>query len=94
MPDRTIVLLERLVAAGFTDADFRIVHHMPANTIQAHFNYCAKQKAFSRANTNNAKVRERLALIFGSYFGGGFAMPAKPGVFEALARAAVIEIPK
>ena len=94
MPQRTIALLERLVAAGFTDQDFRIIHHMPSNTIKAHLNYCAKQRAFSGEASTNALVRERLVLVFGAYFGGGFAMPARPGVFAALAEAAVSEIPK
>ncbi len=94
MPQRTIALLERLADAGFKDQDFRIIHHMPGITIKAHLAYCTKTGTFHGDGGTNALVRERLALVTSAYYCGGFSIPARPGVFNALGNAAVAEIPK
>ena len=93
MPQRTIALLDRLEPAGFRDAEFRIIHHMPQHTLQAHRNYCAKTATFQGEQSNNTLVRQRLELIASSFFIGGFTCPARDGVLEALATAALREIP-
>jgi hypothetical protein len=93
MPKRTIDLLDHLCALGFTDDDFRIVHHMPGATINTHRRYCQGVSTFKPADTNGM-VRERLERVLVTFNAGRFMKPAKPGVFRGLAEAAVAEIPK
>jgi hypothetical protein len=93
MPKHTIELLDRLSAAGFSDAEFRIIHHMGDATTNTHRKYCQEVAAFKPTDTN-AKVRERLERILVTFISGYFSKPAKPGVFRGLAEAAVAEIPK
>jgi hypothetical protein len=93
MPKQTIDMLDQLHALGFSDDDFRIIHHMSDATINTHRQYCEKVDAF-RAGDTNEKVRERIALIHASFVAGHFSEPAKPGVFRGLAEAAVAEIEK
>jgi hypothetical protein len=93
MPRRTVNLLDQLSALGFSDDDFRIMHHMSDATIARHQDYCKQTGAFE-AQANNQKVRERLELVFSTFRAGWFTAPAKPGVFRALAQAAVAQIPK
>jgi len=95
MPQRSIALLERLEAAGFTDDDFRIIHHMPHITIRAHIDYCSKSRtgSFAGDSSTNTLVRQRLVLVAGAFFGGGFEEPARSGVFSGLASAALSEVP-
>ena len=92
MPKETIRLLEELRSLGFTDDDFRIVHHQRAATIRSMTNYCERIGAF-RANDANDRVRERLRLVLSQYKNRGPAGSAAPGVFAAFAREAVEEIP-
>jgi len=93
MPRRTIDLLDQLSALGFTDDDFRVIHHMSDATIARHRNYCKTVGEFE-TEANNQKVRERLELTLNAFRAGWFRAPAKPGVFRCLAEAAVAEIPK
>jgi len=93
MPKRTVDLLDQLSALGFSDDDFRIIHHMSKATISRHQDYCKQRGAFEAA-ANNKEVRERLELVFNIFRAGWFTAPAKPGVFRGLAQAAVAQIPK
>jgi hypothetical protein len=93
MPKRTIELLDQLCALGFSDDDFRVVHHMAGATIKTHRHYCQGVSTFKPADTNG-KVRERLERILVSFNAGRFSKPAKPSVFRGLAQAAVAEIEK
>jgi|GEM_PF-2964477 len=94
MPQRTVALLNQLRAYGFTDDDFRIVHHNgQIASIVSHMGYCEGRNHFSDSHPTNAQVRDRLELVLASYRAGDFVRPARPGVFRALAAAAVAEIP-
>ncbi len=93
MPKRTATLLNQLSDLGFSDDDFRIIHHMSDATIAKHREYCKTVKAFE-AEATNQRVRERLELVLNTFRAGWFTAPAKPGVFRCLAQAAVVEIPK
>jgi hypothetical protein len=93
MPKRTIELLDQLSVPGFSDDDFRVVHHMAGATIKTHRHDCQAVSVFKPAGTNG-KVRERLERILVSFNAGRFSKPAKPGVFRGLAEAAVAEIVK
>lgn len=93
MPKRTVTLLDQLSTLGFTDDDFRILHHMADATAAKHRAYCKGTKKFE-AEATNQKVRERLEMVLNAFKAGWFSVPAKPGVFRGLAEAAVAEIPK
>ena len=58
-PGETVKLLEELKAIGYTDQDFRRIHHMEWATIAAHLQYCRKVKYFQRSSSNRL-VQERL----------------------------------
>jgi hypothetical protein len=93
-PSCAVALLDELQTAGFTDECFKTVHHFGAKaTIQAYHDYCrAKISNFQNDGTNE-RVCKRLALIRNAYKAAPFSAPAKPGIFEALAAAARLEIP-
>ena len=94
MPKRTIELLDSLEGLGFTDAEFRLIHHMPDTTIRVMRSYCEEHESFQGPDSTNAQVRERLEIIAKVFRAGGFSSPSKPGVFKAFAEAAVAELPK
>jgi len=85
--------LDQLRAWGFSDDDFRVVHHMAGATITTHHHYCQGVSTFKPADTNG-QVRERLERVVMTFISGRFTKPAKPSVFRGLAEAAVAEIPK
>jgi hypothetical protein len=93
MPKRTIELLDQLSHLGFSDEDFRTIHHMPDASINRHVSYCRETGRF-HSDDANEKVRKRLELVFALFKVGHFSAPAKPGVFRGLAEAASAEIPK
>lgn len=92
--ERTLELLDTLDAYGFTNEDFRVVHHQAGITIKAHRKYCGEPGNFDAARPTNIEVMKRLELMVGALQGGGFKKPANPGALRALAEAAVMEIPK
>ena len=89
MPKRTLELLDDLVAAGFSDEDFRVVHHMPDATIKTHRDYCEKTDDFAGPESTNARVRRRLEFIASAY-----RSPDNQLSLRALAREALAAIPK
>ncbi|HUJ09616.1 MAG TPA: hypothetical protein VL171_06275 [Verrucomicrobiae bacterium] len=93
MPKRTIELLDQLCSLGFSDDDFRVIHHMASTSIRSTRIYCQKIEAFPGDGANEV-VRERLELVLALFEAGHFTEPAKPGVFTGLAQAALAEIPK
>lgn len=93
MSELTVRLLELLVSYGFTDEDIHQIHHRrELVSIEIHRNYSSGVKTFHQDNTN-ARVFERLEIVLGAYLGGRFARPAAPGVFAALCRAALTQVP-
>jgi len=94
MPQRTITLLNQLRAHGFSDDDFRVLHHNgPKASIASHLSYCEVIGIFNEGNPTNIQVRDRLELVLASFRSGDYHRPAHPGVFRALATATVAEIP-
>ena len=93
MPKRTIELLDCLEDLGFTDAEFRLVHHMPDTSIRVMRRYCEEHASFQGSDSTNAKVLERLEIVAKAFQAAGFSSPARSGVFAALAAAAVSELP-
>ena len=93
-PRISAALLRQLIAVGFSNREFGIIHHSPGATIGAHLAYCERVEAF-RPESTNARVQLRLAFILRAYNEGGFAPygTAKPGVLHGLALAAVEHIP-
>jgi hypothetical protein len=94
MPKRTIELLDLLESRGFSDTDFRVIHHGTDETLHGMRSYCHEHDSFVGPGSTNNNVRERLEIIAKAYRAGGFNSPSKPGVFKALAEAAVAELPK
>ena len=94
MPRRCVQLLDRLAALGFTDQDFRLLHHFAeTETIHGFRTYCYKTESF-RPLSNNEHVKERLEHVPAAFIGGGYKAPAQPGVFHQLCQGALREIPK
>jgi hypothetical protein len=94
MPQRTIELLDQLSALGFTDEDFRVVHHFDRDaSIRSMRAYCERRVSFHEDRTNQ-RVRERLEIVLAAFTAGRFSQPVKAGVFQALCEAAVREVPK
>jgi hypothetical protein len=93
MPKHTIQLLDELSTLGFSDDDFRVIHHMANPSIRHMRIYCQKVDTFQSDGTHNL-VRERLELVLALFKAGHFQEPAKPGVFSGLAQAALAELPK
>jgi hypothetical protein len=93
MPKRTIELLDQLSALGFSDDDFRVIHHMANASIRSMRIYCQRIDEF-QADGTNQMVRERLELVLALFKAGHFMAPAKPGVFSGLAQSALAEVPK
>jgi hypothetical protein len=93
-PSSATAILDALQRAGFADTSFKIIYHFgPEATIQAYYDYCRERVIDFRKDGTNERVYKRLALIQNAFAAGGFSRPAKPGVFEALATAARLEIP-
>ncbi|MCA3179356.1 MAG: hypothetical protein O9345_04310 [Burkholderiaceae bacterium] len=94
-PAGTVTLLDRLVALGFTNSAFRRLHHLQRKAgITAHRSYCmglAERGAEFRTHTN-IEVHRRLEVVLGAYLGGAFKSRS-PALWEALAGAAVVEVP-
>lgn len=94
MPQRTITLLNQLRTYGFSDDDFRVIHHNGSKaSIASHLGYCEEIGSFNEGHPTNIQVRDRLELVLASFRAGDYHRPARPGVFRALANAAVAEIP-
>ena len=93
MPRRTAELLDKLSALGFSDSDFRVLHHQSYATVRLMTDYCSTIDDFQPDGTNQ-RVRERLELVLAAFLGANFSKPAKTGVMALLAQAAVKEIPK
>lgn len=90
MPKETVALLEKLLTFGFSDRQFRILHHQGSSSIRSMIRYCEKTAAF-RANDNNERARERLRFVHEAVKRLGRIPTA--GDLEAAARQAVQEIP-
>jgi len=94
-PKRSVHFIDVLKPLGFPNSAFAIIHHSAnwedRGTMEGHRAYCFKVGSF-QANSTNSRVQQRLELILNAYEHGGFKSE-KPEVFEALARAAVAEIP-
>lgn len=58
-PKETIRILEALKRRGFSDQDFKRLHHMQYATIAGHIRYCCEHKHFRRGS-NNRLVQKRL----------------------------------
>ena len=89
-PNKTIELLDQLVELGFNDEFFDIVHHFEGETIQHHWNYCAKHSGRFQSGGTNEQVQKRLKIVLDSFLGGGFE---NKEVFRFLAHASVKEVP-
>jgi hypothetical protein len=78
MPKRTIELLDQLEGLGFSNDDFRALHHFDLERrrepIQDMRDYCEKVGAFHDDGTNE-RVRERLGDCLGGIPGRKFLSP-------------------
>ena len=93
-PKTSVALLERLVALGFGNREFCVVHHFADAKLQDHVRYCGKTTAFQVDDTKT-KVQARLELVLSAYERGGFkSEQSRQEVLLALSHAAVAEIPK
>jgi hypothetical protein len=94
-PARTLDLLARLEAMGFTDQAFRAIHHFSQpTTIAAHKRYCedlAEEKGTFGTNTNRL-VQRRLEVILCMCQAAGIEQPS-PAQFEHLAQVALLSYP-
>jgi hypothetical protein len=93
-PRRTLALLDELEELQFDDQSFALLHHFQNHTIAEHRRYCEMQvqnDARFQVNGTNSMVQRRLAMILDAYKGGSFSGGTK--VFEALARAVLLELP-
>ena len=94
-PARTLALLRELVAVGFPDSAFSILHHFTEpETIARHRVYCEGLKEEGgrfRTNTNRL-VQRQLELVLKLYQTGGFGRRTS-ALFEHLAHAALLEHP-
>jgi hypothetical protein len=94
-PKRSIELLDQLTELGLTDRACGNLHHFRLAgrhaTIQEHRRYCEKTESF-QDDGENARVQQRLELIFRGYTAGGFRSGIE-SVFVSLADAAMAEIP-
>src|SRR6059036_2697774 len=90
-PRKTVQLLNKLAAIGFTDEAFHRLHHMGWPTISVHRAYCEKRSSFQKDSTN-ARVERRLEFVFQKYRAGGFP-PGRFDIFNQLADEAAAEIP-
>jgi hypothetical protein len=87
----TVELLDQMVAEGFTDPAFQVVHHWgPRARIHAHRAWAEHVSEF-KPNGTNVAVARRLKLMWNAYQHGGFKS-GKPEVWAALAIAAKAEI--
>ena len=94
MPQRTIALLDRLTALGFSDSDFQIIHHFGSGeTIRGHRRYCERTSQF-RAGSTNETVQRRLAFVLNRYAEGGYTTPPPRGTFGTLCEEALRRIPR
>jgi len=92
MPKRTIELLETLRSLGFTNAEFRILHHHHAGaSIDSMIRYCRKTGRF--VGDNNVLVRERLEYVLAAVQSQGLRAPVEPALFSSLAEESVKRIP-
>ena len=89
-PRATAEILDRLVALGFTDEIFDIVHHFEGEAIERHRKHCLEHTGNFQAGGTNERVQKRLRMVLDAYVFGGFTSPE---VFRFLAHASVIEIP-
>jgi len=87
MPKRTIALIDELIRLGFTNEDFRVIHHMDRATLAAMRSYCLRLDAF-QAGSKNELVREKLEFILREFKVQGGPRRALPGVFKRLAERA------
>lgn len=92
MARRTIELLEKLRSLGFSNAEFRVLHHQSWASIGSMIRYCQRIDAF-RSNDNNARVRERLQYVLASVERQNLRAPIDPAVFFSLAEESVRRIP-
>jgi hypothetical protein len=86
---KTIELLNELVACGFPDSAFSLLHHMPKETIQSHIDHCSKHESIEG---ENVRVPQRLEIVRGAYQGGQFTSRS-PLFFQHLALLARVEVP-
>jgi hypothetical protein len=95
MPQRTIQLLDELSSLGFTDGDFRILHHLKSKdeTVGGMRAYCMTIGSF-RDGSPNERVRARLQFVLTKIRAEKHPAPAPPGIFRALCNEAVAKIPK
>ena len=66
-PKVTISLLGELVRMGFSEEEFKGIHHFGKHaTIQGHLKYCQTIKRFRR-NGSNCRVQKRLREALDKY---------------------------
>ena len=98
-PAKTLKLLIKLEAIGFSDGAFSIVHHFTKpQKIATHRKYCeGRIRLGSRfekgTGGTNALVQRRLEIVLNAYLAGRFTCKSS-ALFEYLANAALLEIPK
>jgi hypothetical protein len=84
MPKRTIELLDQLSALGFSDNDFRVIHHFAGEaSITGMRGYCDETDSFRNDGTNQ-RVRERLKIVLAAFAEGGFSRRKAGGVSHAV----------
>lgn len=94
-PAKTLKLLIELEAMGFSNRAFSIVHHSrEPQTIKTHRTYCKSHRHFEKGTGGtNALVQRRLEIVLNAYLAGRFTCKSS-ALFEYLANAALLEIPK
>ena len=98
-PAKTLKLLIELETMGFSNRAFSIVHHSrEPQTIKTHRTYCESHihsgSHFEKGTGGtNALVQRRLEIVLNAYLAGRFTCKSS-ALFEYLANAALLEIPK
>ena len=92
MPRETLRLLDVLERVGFSNEEFRQVHHFGEKAnINTHRKYCEDVKKGFQAEGENEKVKARLAIIVRCIGAGG---PAKrPSDWRVCIRKALEQVP-
>lgn len=94
-PRRSIEILDELVALGFTDHAFQLLHHSRSrgwrDTIAGYRAYCGKVSSF-RKNGDPERDHRRLEFVLREYRRGGYE-PGLAEVFANLANTAFEQMP-
>jgi len=94
-PKKSLELLDALVASGFGDEAFAVMHHhKEPMTIEAHRRYCYMliEEEDDFKTNNNRLVQRRLEMTLTMYRSAGFSS-GKEAVFVHLAKAVLLEVP-